>query len=840
MVKIVEKRDGSNQSYDINKIKNAITKVFQSTMKQVKEDVIDDIVTYVDKQLQSEECMSVEAIQDIVEKSLMQMGYYVQAKAYILYRHERFLKRSIKQQLCSDLKDPSLQKTLNMIETDFKEEGYALDHLYRKYQQLVKKEQDSQEKMDTLIKAAIESITIDTPKYEMIGAYLLNHQHKKAVTSQMLQYGIQDFASKVQLLSSKGLYGSYILENYTMDQLREAASFIDEDRDKLLNYSGMELLFKRYVICDHQHQPLETIQEMFLGIALHLAMKEKHERMFWVRSFYDMLSKLEVTMATPTLSNARKPYYQLSSCFVDTIDDSLDGIFRSITNFSQVSKFGGGMGMYLGKVRALGSSIRGFDNAAGGVIRWIKIINDTAVAVDQLGVRNGAVAVYLDIWHKDILDFLNLKTNNGDERLKAHDIFPGVCYPDYFWRLCEESLDQSWYLFDPHEVNKIMGFALEDSYGQEWEKRYQACINEPRLSKKEVLLKDLVRMIIKSAVETGTPFVFNRDIVNKYNPNKHAGMIYCSNLCTEIAQNMQAIQHLSQEIIEVDGESIVVEQNIAKDFVVCNLASLSLGNINVDDREHFAKIIHHVIRALDNVIDLNYYPLPYAKITNQKYRSIGLGVSGYHHLLAKKQIPWESEQHLDFVDELFEFINYEAIKASNQLAQEKGSYALFKGSDWESGAYFSLRNYTDEKWQKLQAKVAQGGMRNAYLMAIAPTGSTSIIANTTAGIDPIMNKFFLEEKKGSMLARVAPSLNKETYWYYKQAHHIDQNYSIKAAGIRSRHIDQAQSMNLYITNEHTMRQLLNFYILANKCEVKTLYYVRSRSLEVEECESCSA
>lgn len=840
MKDFVIKRDGTSQPYDIDKIRNAITKVWQSTSKQVKNEVIEDLVRYVDHQLQDKDELSVEMIQDIVEESLMHMGYYVQARAYILYRHEHSQKRQVKQLLCQELKDPSLMIVLNDIEKDFKEDAYTLDKLYHKYQLLTKEDHEADKNMDDLIKAAIESITIEAPRYEMIGAYLLDHKMKKKIKEQMAQHGIKSFAAKIRLLSDKGIYGSYILENYRDDELDIAAAFMDEQRDKLLNYSGMELLFKRYVICDHQHVPLETVQEMFLGIALHLALNEKQDRLRWVKVFYDMLSKLEVTMATPTLSNARKPFNQLSSCFIDTVDDTLDGIFRSITNFSQVSKFGGGMGLYLGKVRALGSSIRGFDNAAGGVIRWIRIINDTAVAVDQLGVRSGAVAVYLDVWHKDILDFLNIRTNNGDERLKAHDVFPGVCYPDYFWQQCAKDLNQSWYLFDPHEVKKIMGFALEDSYGDEWVRRYKACIKEDRLSRKEVSLKDLVRMILRSAVETGTPFAFNRDIVNKYNPNKHAGMIYCSNLCTEIAQNMSPIIHQDQQIIEKDGETIIVEKNQAGDFVVCNLASLSLGNIDIDDREHFANIIHNVVRALDNVIDLNYYPLPYAKVTNQKYRSIGLGVSGYHHMLAKKHIAWESKEHLDLVDELFEFINYETIKASNELAKEKGRYSLFAGSDWENGDYFKLRGYDSEKWHELSQSVARYGLRNAYLLAIAPTGSTSIIANTSAGIDPIMNKFFLEEKKGSMLARVAPDLNQDTFWYYKQAHHIDQTFSIKACARRSRHVDQTQSMNLYITNDYTMRQLLNLYILANQLEVKTIYYVRSRSLEVEECESCSA
>ena len=570
-------------------------------------------------------------------------------------------------------------------------------------------------------------------------------------------------------------------------------------------------------------------------------MKEKKDvRMEWVRRFYDMLSQIKVTMATPTLSNARKPYHQLSSCFIDTVPDSLEGIYRSVDNFAQVSKFGGGMGLYFGKVRATGSSIRGFKGAAGGVIRWIKLVNDTAVAVDQLGMRQGAAAVYLDAWHKDLPEFLQLRTNNGDDRMKAHDIFPGVCYPDLFWRLAKENLDQDWYLMCPHEIEAVKGYCLEDSYGEEWEERYRDCVKDPRISKRTVLLKDAVRLILKSAVETGTPFAFNRDIVNKANPNSHKGMIYCSNLCTEIAQNMSPVESVSTEILNREGDTVIVNTTRPGDFVVCNLASLCLGNIDVTSDSEVGEIVSTAVRALDNVIDLNFYPLPYAKVTNRRYRSIGLGVSGYHHMLAKHRIRWESEEHLAFADQVFERINYAAIRASSALGAEKGSYEYFEGSEWQTGEYFKKRGYEGGPWAGLAADVAAQGMRNAWLMAVAPTSSTSILSGTTAGLDPVMKRFFLEEKKNSIMPRVAPELDISTFWLYKSAYTIDQTYTVRAAGVRQRHIDQAQSVNLYITNEYTMRQLLNLYILAWEQGVKTIYYVRSQSLEVEECESCSS
>lgn len=734
-----------------------------------------------------------------------------------------------------------LRECQEEISRDFPEEEYALAILSRKFDGFKKPGMGQEELFGSLIQSAAELTAREAPKWEFIAARILNCQFEEELKGRLAGLGISDFYGKLTYLTGEGLYGSYILENYTPEEIREAETFLDPERDKLFTYSGLDLLIKRYVIQNHKRQPLETPQEMYLGIALHLAMEEKREqRMEWVRRFYDMLSRMQVTMATPTLSNARKPFHQLSSCFIDTVPDSLEGIYRSIDNFAQVSKFGGGMGLYFGKVRATGGSIRGFEGAAGGVIRWVKLVNDTAVAVDQLGMRQGAVAVYLDAWHKDLPEFLQLRTNNGDDRMKAHDVFPAVCYPDLFWRMAAENLDQPWHLLCPHEVMQVKGYCLEDSYGEAWEQRYLDCVADPRISKRTVSLKELVRLILRSQVETGTPFTFNRDAVNRANPNGHKGMIYCSNLCTEIAQNMAPIETVDTQILDQDGDTIVVNTTKAGEFVVCNLASLCLGNIDVTDEGQVQDIVACAVRALDNVIGLNFYPLPYAKITNRRYRSIGLGVSGYHHMLAKNGIAWESEEHLRFADQVFERINFAAIEASSALAAEKGSYEYFPGSDWQTGAYFDKRGYAGERWEALRRKVAAQGMRNAYLMAVAPTSSTSILTGTTAGVDPVMKRYFLEEKKHAILPRVAPELNPRTYWLYKEAHLVDQTWSVRAAGIRQRHIDQAQSVNLYITNEYTMRQVLNLYLQAWEEGVKTIYYVRSKALEVEECESCSS
>lgn len=762
---------------------------------------------------------------------------------------EKFINGSINKEYFSDFPKVFTEsfchftdfiELLEEISSNYTEEEYNLQILADKFDCLNKPSLTFKERLQLLIKASVELTNKEAPKWEFIAARLLYYRYERNLHKKLKARNIITFYDKINYLTKENLYGEYILSNYSKEEIDLYETYIDSSRNHLFTYSGLDLLLKRYIIRFGDGTPIETPQEMFLGIAMHLALKESTNRDMWVKKFYDMLSELKVTMATPTLSNARKVFHQLSSCFIDTVPDSLDGIYRSIDNFAKISKFGGGMGLYFGKVRALGSEIRGYQGVAGGVIRWIKLANDTAVAVDQLGMRQGAVAVYLDAWHKDLPEFLGLRTNNGDNRMKAHDVFPAVCYPDLFWRTAKDNIEANWHLMCPHDIMKVKGYCLEDSYGEEWESKYFDCIKDERISKRVIPIKDLIRLIIKSAAETGTPFTFNRDIVNRYNPNKHKGIIYSSNLCTEIAQNMSEIDLIEQNITTIDGEQVVVTTTKPGDFVVCNLASLSLGHIDVTNEKEIMDVTRSAIRALDNVIDLNFFPLPYAKITNHKYRPIGLGVSGYHHMLAKHKVRWESEEHLEFTDKVFETINYAAITASNEIAKEKGSYEHFIGSDWQSGEYFKLRNYNNDRWNALKKNVATYGMRNAYLLAIAPTSSTSIIAGTTAGVDPIMSSYFLEEKKDGLIPRVAPDLSHETIWFYKNAHQLDQSWSVNAAGIRARHIDQAQSLNLYITNEYTFRGILNLYILAWEKGVKTIYYIRSKSLEVEECTVCSS
>lgn len=691
-----------------------------------------------------------------------------------------------------------------------------------------------QEVLQAVIQTAVEKTSAEEPDWQFVAANLLayglyleaarqrGYDHEK-------KYG--DFYSLIHTLTDKGLYGRYLLDYYNKEEIDLLQDYIVPKRDALFNYIGLKVLADRYLVRDYDGSTMELPQERFMIIAMHLAMKEK-DRTGWAKQFYDVLSELKMTVATPTLSNAGKPLHQLSSCFIDTVDDSLWSIYNTNAAAAQVSKHGGGVGIYLGKVRSKGSKIRGHKGASGGVIPWIRNYNNTAVAVDQLGVRRGAFAIYLDVWHADILDFLNLKTNNGDDRLKAHDIFTGVCIPDLFMKRVEER--GAWHLFDPHEIREVMGYSIEDYWGEEFNRRFLECEAHPDLHKTEIPAIEIMKRVMVSAFETGTPFIFYRDTVNRANPNKHKGVIYSSNLCTEICQNMSATELVNEEL---DDGAIIIRQKPG-DFVVCNLSSINLGVVKSCD--DLRKVVSVQMRMLDNVIDLNIYPVKQAEFTNKKYRAVGLGTSGYHQYLAERKIMWESEEHVEEADRLFEELAYYAIKASMEIAREKGAYTFFEDSEWQTGMYFDRRGYTSARWQKLRAEVQQYGMRNAWLFAVAPTGSTSLIAGTTAGIDPVYAKYFVEEKRGAIIPQTAPNLTSETTWYYKEAHRIDQHWSIEAASKRQRHIDQSQSFNLYITPQTTAREFLDFYLKAWKKGLKTIYYVRNQSIEVEECVSCSS
>ncbi|MGF9890734.1 ribonucleoside-diphosphate reductase subunit alpha [Priestia megaterium] len=704
----------------------------------------------------------------------------------------------------------------------------------------VKENMTDEKVANVLILAALERISMEEPDWTYVAADVyLNELYRKAADNRGYdkkeKYG--SFYQLIQELTKIGIYNKQLLKTYTEEEINEIASVIIPERDRLFTYIGLLTLADRYLATSHDKRVYELPQERFLIIAMTLMSQEKKEnRTALVKEAYWALSSLYMTVATPTLSNAGKSYGQLSSCFIDTIDDSLRGIYDSNTDLATLSKNGGGIGVYLGHIRSRGSDIKGFKGVSSGTIPWMKQLNNTAVSVDQLGQRQGAIAVYLDVWHKDIFSFLDARLNNGDERQRTHDLFTGVCLPDLFMEKVEARED--WHLFDPHEVRTLMGYSLEDFYDEEegsgsFRNRYAECVNNEQLSRETVPAIEIFKRIMLSQLETGTPYMFYRDTVNRANQNRHEGMIYCSNLCTEITQN-QSTTVVTEEITE-DGKIIITKN--PGDFVVCNLSSINLARAVTEDV--LERLIPIQVRMLDNVIELNDLPVLQAKLTNQKYRAVGLGTFGWNHLLALKKIAWETDEAVAYCDELYEQIAYLTVQASMNLAKEKGAYPLFKGSDFESGAYFETRKYKSEAWSELRNEVQSNGIRNGYLMAVAPNSSTSIIAGSTASIDPIFRKFYSEEKKNYKIPVTAPDLSPATNWYYKSVYLIDQHWSIKQNAKRQRHIDQSISFNLYVQNDIRAKELLDLHMTAWKEKLKTTYYVRSTSSEViEECESC--
>lgn len=709
---------------------------------------------------------------------------------------------------------------------------------------------------------ALNQISMEKPNWTFLAANLYLHDlYQRAANSRGYSYEKKygDFYSLITELTSIGIYSDQLLQAYTNEEIDILAKEIDPTRDELFNYIGIFLLADRYLTKDYEGEIYELPQERFMIIAMTLMKNEqKDKRLSYVKEAYWALSNLYMTVATPTLANAGKSFGQLSSCFIDTVDDSLDGIYLNNWDTARLSKDGGGVGIYLGKVRALGSDIKKFKGNSSGVVPWIRLINDTAVSVDQLGQRQGAIAVYLDVFHKDIMNgFLDLKTNNGDERRKAHDIFTGVSIPDLFMKKLQE-VDENgrsigeWHTFCPHQVKQIMGWkdangtllGLEDFYDEADEKhfteKYQAAVNHPLLPRKTYRAMDIMARIMISQLETGTPYIFYRDEVNRQNPNKQINgsgrtSIFCSNLCTEITQNMSATT-ITKEYTDEDGNLVIVRK--PGDFVVCNLSSINLPKAVKD--EVLAKLIPIQMRMLDNVIDLNSISVGQAEVTNKKYRAVGLGTFGWHHLLALEGIYWESESAVEYADHLYEDIAYYTIRSSMELAKEKGAFSQFEGSEWQTGKYFEQRNYHTSRWNQLKKEVSLYGVRNGWMMAIAPNSSTAKIGGSTDGIDPLYAIEYAEEKKNFKFKVTPPDLDHNTYNYYRRTRHVlDQTWSIRQNAARQRHIDQSISFNIYVRHDIKAKDLLQLHMEAWRQGLKTTYYIRSTSqTDIEECEAC--
>ncbi len=715
----------------------------------------------------------------------------------------------------------------------------------------------------TLIKTAVDKIDIDVPNWTFVAARLFLYDLYHKVSGWTGYKHLREYIQKGQ---DEGKILQGFSDRFDLDYLN---SKIVPERDLQFNYLGIKTLYDRYLIKDKNNNPIELPQHMFMGIAMFLAHKEKDPN-FWAVQFYDVISKFEVITATPTLANARSTRHQLSSCYVGSIADNIEGIFDSYKEMALLSKYGGGVGWDFSKIRALGSFIDGHKNAAGGVVPFLKITNDIAVAVDQLGTRKGAIATYLEVWHADVNDFIDLRKNSGEERRRTHDLFPALWICDLFMKRVEANA--LWTLFDPYECKE-----LTELYGEEFEKKYVELENKDGILKETINAKDLWKKILTNYFESGMPFLCFKDNANRVNPNAHKGIIRSSNLCTEIFQNTapsvyhikiefddKSIKyHSENDIITLDsgikkkankitaldsinGKNVFNTERVGTsgETAVCNLASVNLSKINT--KENIERVVPIAVRMLDNVIDLNFYPNRKVRITNLKNRAIGLGVMGEAEMLATNQIEWGSQEHFEKIDKLMELISFNAISASSDLAREKGKYQDFEGSNWSKGIFpIDLANKESLKlvertlldicdWDSLRAKVKTNGIRNGYLMAIAPTSSISILVGTTQTIEPIYRKKWYEENLSGMIPNVVPNLTLDSFNYYKGAYEIEQLDIIKAAAVRQKWIDQGQSVNIFIDLQKASGKYLNdIYMLAWKLGLKSTYYLRSQSPEAE-------
>ncbi len=737
----------------------------------------------------------------------------------------------------------------------------------------------------TLIKTAVDKIDIDRPNWTFVAARLFLYDLYHKVGGNVGGIKGEPYFHLSKYFERGEQEGRILLglkEKYDLNDLND---YIVPDRDLQFNYLGIRTLYDRYLLKDGEGKPIELPQQLFMGVAMFLAQNE-FDCQAWAKKFYDILSKFEVMAATPTLSNARTPRHQLSSCYIGSSPDNIEGIFDVYKEMALLSKFGGGIGWDWSQVRGMGSYIDGHKHAAGGIVPFLKIANDVAIAVDQLGTRKGAIAVYVEPWHIDIRDFLDLKKNSGEERRRAHDLFPALWLNDLFMQRVQE--DGRWTLFDPYEVRE-----LTDLYGKEFEERYLALEEgTSNITRETISAKSLWKEILRSYFETGNPFLTFKDAANKANPNKHTGIIRSSNLCTEIFQNT-APNYYKIKLTFVDGsitvleeeEMVTVDNGMTKpakkitaldsiggkqiwmvdkeqtdgDTAVCNLASINLSKINT--KEDIERVVPIAIRMLDNVIDLNFYPLSKVKKTNEKTRAIGLGVMGEAQMLAESKIVWGSNEHFHKVDEVMESVSYYAIKSSSDLAIEKGKYPTYEGSEWSKGIFpidnanteacklvdrGGLFGYTHD-WLALKEKVKSDGMRNGYLMAVAPTSSISILTGTTQAIEPVYKRKWFEENLSGLIPVVVPNLSPDTWEYYTPSYDLDQNVLVKAGAIRQKWIDQGQSLNIFITLDKASGKYLNeIYMNAWKYGLKSTYYLRSQSPEAsndiedrsQECVGC--
>ena len=871
------KRNGKVVHFDANKIQVAITKAFiavegsnaaaSDRIYQLIELLTQQITDVFYRRFPSGGTLHIEDLQDQVELALMRSGQYKVARAYVLYREERRKARELDQSLNDDniqaqlvtMQDGSIMPLdLARLEIIVEEacrdlenvsaEPVLKDALRNLYQQA---------KMDDVYKALIMSaraLIEKEPNYTYVSARLLLDSLRREALSK-LKIAKEATFDEMEVIYTRyfplyikhGIKSGMLDENLKDFDLEKLSKALLPKRDMQFTYLSLQTLYDRYFLHDNDTR-YELPQAFFMRVAMGLALRESDKNNKAIE-FYTLLSSFDYMSSTPTLFNSGTTRPQLSSCYLTTIPDHLDGIYSALKDNALLSKFAGGLGNDWTSVRAMGAHIKGTNGKSQGVVPFLNVADATAVAVNQGGKRKGAVCAYLECWHRDVEEFLELRKNTGDDRRRTHDMNTALWIPDLFMKRVYANED--WTLFSPEEVP-----TLHDLYGKEFEVQYVKFEEKTRTGEiklfKTMSAVKLWRKMLSMLFETGHPWLTFKDACNLRSPQQHAGVIHSSNLCTEITLNT------SQD-----------------EIAVCNLGSINLpahiknGKL---DKEKLKQTVQLAIRMLDNVIDINYYSVPQARQSNLKHRPIGLGIMGFQDALHALKLNYSSQEAVDFADQSMELISYYAIEASCALAKERGCYASYEGSLWSQGIvpidsinllqqsrgqFLEQDRSQTLDWEALRVKIRTDGIRNSNLMAIAPTATISNICGVSQSIEPTYQNLYVKSNLSGEFTVINPylvaDLKELNLWdevmvndlkyfngsvqpisripnelkeRYATAFEIDPSWLLAAGSRRQKWIDQAQSLNVYMAKP-SGKKLDELYRQAWLCGLKTTYYLRS-------------
>lgn len=881
----VIKRNGSVVSYDAEKIAIAITKAFlaveggaaaaSTRIHNEVNELANLVTTTFTRRMPSGGTLHIEEIQDQVELELMRSGEQKVARSYVLYREER--KQARKQEIKVEDKE---EKGYKVILEDGQEDVLDMDRVHRMVGEACEglEGTDPQMIIDEANKNLYDGVSIEDVKTSLVmtaRTLVEKEPNYTYVTARILQdnirtealtyLGMQPQATQQEMESlypealrrftEKGIENDILNKELLEMDIEKLGNAIKSERDGNFTYLGLQTLYDRYFIHDNELR-YELPQVFFMRVAMGLALREE-QREEKAIEFYNLLSSFDYMSSTPTLFNAGTKHSQLSSCYLTTVPDDLHGIYGAIQDNAMLSKWAGGLGNDWTPVRGLGSQIKGTNGKSQGVVPFLKVVNDTAVAVNQGGKRKGAVCSYLETWHVDIEEFVELRKNTGDDRRRTHDMNTANWVPDLFLKRVSE--DKEWTLFTPSDTPD-----LHDLYGLEFEKKYEEYEAQTQTGEidfyKKIDAKELWKKMLSMVFETGHPWITFKDACNLRSPQQHVGVVHSSNLCTEITLNT------SQE-----------------EIAVCNLGSVNLTHHLKDgaiDEDKLERTINTAIRMLDNVIDINYYAVKAAETSNMKHRPIGLGIMGFHDALYMIGTPYASQEAVDFADKSMEMVSYYAIKASSDLAAERGSYSSFEGSLWSQGIlpldsikllkesrgddYLEQDESSTMDWDTLRETVKTQGIRNSNVMAIAPTATIANITGVSQSIEPTYQNLYVKSNlSGEFTVTNIPMVEKlkelglwdavminDLKYYdgslggisripedvkelYATAFEIEPRWLIDAASRRQKWIDQSQSLNLYI-NEPNGKKLDIMYRMAWLRGLKTTYYLRSKGATTSE------